>query len=208
MNTWSRKEQFHFFRQMDYPHFNLCANLDLTTTQTWLKAQGISFFKAMIYIAMTAVNDLPEFRYRVRGETVVEHELVHPSFTIMRNDGVFTFCPVEYTRNFAAFYADAGRLIEQRKACFDLADEPDRDDRVFITSIPWVSFTSMIHPIHMNPVDSIPRITWGKYWEDHGRTLLPLSVQVNHTLMDGQHVGIYFSKIQEILDHPELHLQR
>jgi chloramphenicol O-acetyltransferase type A len=66
----------------------------------------------------------------------------------------------------------------------------------------------MIHPIHMNPVDSIPRITWGKYWEDHGRTLLPLSVQVNHTLMDGQHVGIYFSKIQEILDHPELHLQR
>lgn len=208
INTWSRKEQFHFFRKMDYPHFNLCANLDLTVTQAWLREQGISFFKAMVYLAMTTVNDIPEFRYRVRGETVVEHELVHPAFTIMRNDGVFAFCPVPYQRHFADFYANAERQIEFCKSSSELHDEPDRDDRIFISSIPWVSFTSVSHPIHMNPVDSIPRVTWGKYWEEHGRIHLPLSVQVNHAIMDGHHVGIYFSKLQELLNHPELHLQR
>jgi chloramphenicol O-acetyltransferase type A len=54
----------------------------------------------------------------------------------------------------------------------------------------------------MNPVDSIPRIAWGKYFEENGKIKLPLSVQVHHALVDGLHVGQYFNAIQEILDNP------
>ncbi|MGK0468500.1 MAG: nitroreductase [Clostridium sp.] len=32
----------------------------------------------------------------------------------------------------------------------------------------------------MNPVDSIPRISWGKYFEESGKIKLPLSVQAHH----------------------------
>lgn len=208
LNTCPRKEQFYFFREMDYPHFNLCANVDLTATLPWLKQQEIAFFRAMVYLATTAVHDIPEFRYRLRGETVVEHDLVHPSFTVMRDNGVFAYCPVPYTRNFAVFYDEAARRIEYHKSCPGLADEPGRDDRIFISSIPWVSFTAVVHPIHLRPVDSIPRLTWGKYREENGRILLPLSVQVHHALMDGYHVGQFFARVQEMLDHPEQFLQR
>ena len=72
-----------------------------------------------------------------------------------------------------------------------------------MTSIPWVSFTSFIHPIHMNPVDSIPRIAWGKFFSKESRKKMPLSVQVHHALADGFHVGRYFNLVQEYLDEPD-----
>ena len=58
----------------------------------------------------------------------------------------------------------------------------------------------------MNPVDSIPRISWGKYFEESGKIKLPLSVQAHHALVDGIHVGQYFNTIQEILDDPVKYL--
>ena len=58
----------------------------------------------------------------------------------------------------------------------------------------------------MNPADSIPRIAWGKYFEENGKIKLPLSVQAHHSLVDGVHVGQYFNKVQEILDNPVRYL--
>ncbi len=65
-----------------------------------------------------------------------------------------------------------------------------------------VSFTSMMHPTHLHPVDSVPRIAWGKFGETERREM-PLSVQVHHGLMDGIHVGRYFYQVQDILDRPQ-----
>ncbi len=62
------------------------------------------------------------------------------------------------------------------------------------------SFTSFTHPIHMNPVDSIPRIAWGKFFSKGDRIKMPLSVQIHHALADGIHVGRYFNLVQEYLD--------
>ena len=73
-----------------------------------------------------------------------------------------------------------------------------------MTSIPWVSFTGLMHPIHLQPADSVPRIAWGKFFDDSGSKKMPLSVQVHHALMDGIHVGKFYSEVQNILDHPDL----
>jgi chloramphenicol O-acetyltransferase type A len=55
----------------------------------------------------------------------------------------------------------------------------------------------------MHPVDSIPRISWGKYFRDDNLIKMPLSVQVHHALMDGFHVGRYFQQVQKYLDTSE-----
>jgi chloramphenicol O-acetyltransferase type A len=97
--------------------------------------------------------------------------------------------------------------MEKSKSNMNMRDESERDDLLYITSVPWVSFTGMTHPVQMKPVDSIPRISWGKYFEENGRVKLPLSVQVHHALMDGVHVGQYFIKLQELLDNPMVHFK-
>ena len=60
-----------------------------------------------------------------------------------------------------------------------------------------------MHPIHHDPPDSVPRIAWGKYFEEHGSMKLPLNVQAHHALLDGVHLGKYFLQVQEYLDQPE-----
>ena len=73
-----------------------------------------------------------------------------------------------------------------------------------MTAIPWVSFTSFMHPIDLDPVDSVPRFAWGKFFQDGALVKMPLSVQAHHALMDGVHLGRYYEKLQFYLDHPEV----
>ncbi len=164
---------------------------------------NIPFFKAMVYIATKTANEIKEFRYRIRGNDVIEHETVHPSFTIMSQPEVFSFCSVDYNEAFSQFSksVDEKRLVLEGKVYVD--DEPEMDNRLYITSLPWVTFTSVSHPIHIKSVDSVPRIAWGKFFEENHIRKMPLSVQVNHAVMDGVHVGKYFELLQDTLNNPE-----
>jgi chloramphenicol O-acetyltransferase type A len=73
-----------------------------------------------------------------------------------------------------------------------------------MTAIPWVSFTSFMHPMHLHPADSVPRFAWGKFFEDGTLLKMPLSVQGHHALMDGIHMGRFYAEVQDYLDHPSL----
>jgi chloramphenicol O-acetyltransferase type A len=203
VENWERKDHYHFFKGLDYPHFSICANLEITRFYHYIKQNNLSFFISVLYAATQTANHIPEFRYRIRGDQVIEHEMVHPSFTVMTAKGVFSFCTVNYLKDFQQFNAKTASAMKTAKDRVNLEDEPGRDDLLYITCIPWISFTNVTHPIHMNPVDSIPRIAWGKYFEEGGKIKMPLSVQGHHALIDGFHVGQYFNEVQEIMDKPE-----
>jgi len=85
-----------------------------------------------------------------------------------------------------------------------LIDEPGRDDLLFMTVLPWVSFTSFMHPMHLHPADSVPRFAWGKFFKENKRLKMPLGVQGHHALMDGLHMGRFYAEVQEYLDHPQV----
>jgi len=84
---------------------------------------------------------------------------------------------------------------------FNLKELAGRDDLIYITCIPWISFTHLSHTISLNKNDSVPRISWGKYFMENNKVLLPFSVQVNHALVDGIHIGRYFLKLQNYIDN-------
>jgi chloramphenicol O-acetyltransferase type A len=203
LTTWPRKKHFEVFNSFDYPHFNLCANVDISSLYSLAKAKSKSLHTTLVYVISRTVNDYPEFRWRIRKDKVVEHDIVHPSASILTSDDLFSFCTMRFYQSFAEFYPNAEATIANTKQHPTLEDEPGQDDLLFLTSIPWVSFTGIMHPIHMHPVDSVPRFAWGKFYKEHDRIMLPLSVQVHHALMDGYHAGRYFQKLQEYLDAPE-----
>lgn len=207
MDKWKRKEHFNFFKAFDYPHFNLCANVDITAFLGYIKEKKYPFFLSSVYATYKVANHIKEFRYRIRGEQVIEHEYVDPAVTIMNDDGVFNFCTIPYEHTLSAFLQAGQQEIDKAKKNISIADEEERDDLIYMTSIPWVSFTNIMHPIHMNPVDSVPRIAWGKYFTDGDKVMLPLSIQAHHALMDGVHVGLYYEQIQGFFDHPEKYMK-
>ncbi len=42
LSTWPRKKHFEVYNAFDYPQFNLCANVDITSLYAQVKAQGLS----------------------------------------------------------------------------------------------------------------------------------------------------------------------
>jgi chloramphenicol O-acetyltransferase type A len=55
------------FHTFDMPHFNMCANVDLTAFYAFVKKHDISLNLATVYVLTHTANAVPEFRYRIRG---------------------------------------------------------------------------------------------------------------------------------------------
>ncbi|XFO69229.1 Chloramphenicol acetyltransferase [Sporomusa silvacetica DSM 10669] len=203
LDNWKRKEHFNFFRRMDYPQYNICANIDITKFLSFVRAKKISFNYAMIYASTHIANEVINFRYRIRENRVILHDKLHPSFTYLKadEDDLFKFVTAEMNDDIFSFTEYAERKAENQNDYFNLTDVAGRDDLIYITCIPWVSFTHLSHTISLNKNDSVPRISWGKYFSDNNKVLLPFSVQVHHAFVDGIHVGIYFSKLQNYIDN-------
>jgi len=204
METWPRHEHFRKFSTWDYPHFSMCANVDLTSFYPFVKQRGFSLNVAIVYLIARTANAIPEFRYRIRPGEVVEHKIVHPASTILLDDNSFTFRTFEYAEDFSVFAKKAVEQIDCTKDHPTLEDSPGQDDLLFMTAIPWVSFTSFMHPLHLHPVDSVPRFAWGKVFWEGEFVKMPLSVQGHHAVMDGLHVGQYYAEYQDLLDQPEI----
>jgi chloramphenicol O-acetyltransferase type A len=202
LNRWDRKEHFSYFRGADYPQFNICANIDVTRFLGYIKENKLPFYYAMIFAATAAANKNINFRYRIRGNSVILHERLHPSFTHLdKETNLFKYVTVEMDGNMKEFSHVASEQAERQKGLFAPGDSDERDDLLYLTCIPWVSFTHISHTITLNKDDSVPRLSWGKYFTDGRKTFLPFSVQVNHALADGYHIGQYYTEFQEYIDH-------
>ncbi len=196
IDTWPRRDLFRFYNGLDYPHFNVCADIDITGLHHHCRQSGISRFTGVLYGVSKIANQIEQFRQRIRGNQVVQHDAVHPSYTVLTEGNTFCFCETKFCEDIDLFSERTSQAINSAKKNPSLKDEPGRDDYLFISSLPWVRFTSVVHPVHMSPVDSIPRITWGRFTESRKRVVMPLSVQVHHGLADGYHVGRFFELFQ------------
>lgn len=201
LSTWDRTEYYLFFKRMDYAHYNIGAELDITHYLPALKTQGLKFSFAMTYAATHAMNMVEAFRYRIRGEDVILHDKLHPSFSYLApGDKYFKMVTVDLAEPVAAFVEKASEKALRQEKPFVREDVEGRDDLIYISSIPWVSFTHLSHTISFNKSDAVPRISWGKYYERDGKTLLPFNVQAHHSFVDGNHMGEYINRLQEHFD--------
>lgn len=199
-----RKKHFEFFNGMNHPHFNITANVDVTAAHAFFKSNGFPFTFSLVYLLSRAANETKEFRWRIRAGQVVEHKVVHPSFTVPTQEAdVFSFCTVGYDSNPHTFIREAAKVNDAMKTDPSLEDEAGRDDYLFMSALPWVSFTSIQHAMNYHPHDSVPRISWGKFFTQNNQQLMPLAVQVHHALVDGRHIGRYFEKVEALLHDPE-----
>ncbi|QGY42982.1 chloramphenicol acetyltransferase [Maribellus comscasis] len=204
IENWDRKEHFLFFSRMDYPQYNICMDIDVTNFLAFIKARKLSFYYSMIYVASTALNRIKNFRYRIRDGKVVLHDQIHPSFTDMdedKNAGLFKFVTLDLRGDIETFEKKAKEANKNQTEYFEFEKLAGRDDLIFITCIPWISFTHISHTISLNKNDSVPRISWGKYFKRDEKVCLPFSVQVNHALVDGLHIGKYIDELQQYIDN-------
>lgn len=204
VTNWARREVFEFFHGFDKPYFNICTRLDVTNLLNLLR-QGpkVRTSLAYHYFALRVANEIEPFRYRLRQGRVFVHDVIHGGTTVLLPNENFTLAYFDYQENFGKFMAQAEHAVREVESG-DGAFRPNpSDDRIHFTTLPWVSFTSFSHARNWRTEDSIPKIAFGKFLKENERTLLPISVEVHHALMDGLHVGRYLTRLEEALLEPE-----
>jgi chloramphenicol O-acetyltransferase type A len=204
LDSWNRRQHFDLFRVYEKPFFNLCAPVDVTTVRELCrKPGGPSFFLATFYLSLQAANQVEPFRYRLRGDRVLIHDVIHGGTTALRDDDTFGFAYFDYDEDFDRFHRRGRAELERvRTGPKDLQADSDGDDQIYYSVIPWVAFTSFSHARRYGLEDSIPRIVFGKTYQDGDRWRMPVSVEVHHALVDGIHVGRFFEIYQGYLDEP------
>lgn len=202
LDSWSRCEHFRFFRPFARPFFNLCAPLDVGGAAAYAGGEGRSFFLTVLHCALRAANETEPFRYRLRGDRVLIHDVVHAGSTVLRDDDSFGFGYFDWEPDLERFTAAGRERLAAVKRSRDLVPSEGRDDLIHTSVIPWVAFTSFEHARSADPDDSIPKIVFGKRHRADGGEKLPVSVSVHHALMDGLAVGRYFERLAGYLADP------
>lgn len=202
LEEWPRRAHFEFFRAYDNPWFNLCADVDVSALHARCAVDGgPSFFAASLWCSLAAANEIPELRYRIRGDGVVVFPAIHGGSTVLLPDGTFRFAYYDWDDDFDRFVYHVGRVLDRVKVESGPLDPQDhRDDLIHYSVIPWVSFTSFAHARRWGTDDAIPKIVFGKHHESGDRRLMPVSVEVHHALVDGLHVGKLYEAFQRRLD--------
>jgi chloramphenicol O-acetyltransferase type A len=206
LETWPRRDLFEFFRGYQNPYFNICTQLDITKLRGLLRDRpGVSISLAYHYFALRIANAIEPFHYRLEGDRVVIHEVINGGTTVLLPNETFTYAYFDYHEDFQQFITEAGEAIEKVRAEGSLKPTM-RYDLIYFTTLPWVSFTSFAHARTPGRGESIPRIAFGKFLREGDGTRLPISVEVHHALMDGLHVGRFFTLLEEALASPENYL--
>ena len=200
LNTWNRKEHFKFFRTFDEPFYHINLNVDCTAGLKKAKTSNHSLFAWYLYSAMKSANMMKEFRYRIEGEEVFEYDSVNASPTISREDGTFGFAQVNFIEDFGLFQENLIQEIARVRALDGLFTAPEKPDVIHYSALPWFSFTGLSHPRNYGDGDSIPKISFGKIFDQNSKSWLPLSVQVHHGLVDGVHVSRYVEYFSQFLN--------
>ncbi|MCB9543470.1 MAG: hypothetical protein H6703_13615 [Myxococcales bacterium] len=203
LDTWPRRAQFELFRRYELPFFNVCAEVEATATRAACRARGVSFDLACWFACQRVVNAVEPYRYRLRGERVVIHEVIGITITRAAADDTFVFCHIGPHDDFAAFVAEADAVLARQKPGAPLDARPEVDDVIHGTTLPWLRFTSLSHARRVDAGDSVPKIAFGRCTRVGEAELLPVSVEVHHALMDGVHVARFFERLGALLAAPD-----
>jgi len=200
IDKWPRRTTYEFFKDYDDPFFNITANLDVSTVYRFCRQNGLAFSLATLYYSLVAANEILEFRIRLMDGRLVEFDRIHATQTILNDDETFSFAYFEMKDDVVEFNRSGQAALEKYKALKTYDVESNRFDLIYYSVLPWVSFTSFKHASRLNKNQTVPRIVFGKLFDAGDRKLMPLSIEANHKIMDGFHVGRYFTRFQEIID--------
>lgn len=194
MENYPRKDHFQYFLNMGYPYVGTTVNIDITNWMTRRKETGNPFFLSFLHAVGNAANSITELRQRIDQEEIVEFDHCKLSYTVGLKNGTYCYCSVSVDKPLDEFIVYARKEQDQAIKIPTISDGDEELALIFISSLPWLAYTSLVQPVP-SPADSNPRITWGKYFEQDNKILIPVSILCHHALVDGIHLSQFYENL-------------
>ena len=199
MESWNRKAHYEHFNRFADPYFSVVSDVDVTKAYQYSRDTGISFFALYLHTCMKAVNAVENLRYRIEDDKVVIHKVINASATILREDNTFGCSFIHFSEDFDVFYQNLNKEKERIFNSKDLFPPINSEDCIYCSSLPWFNFTGHKEP-YLGVKESVPKIAFAKIEKKEDKLLMPVAIAVNHALVDGYHLGLFFKHYQEELD--------
>lgn len=204
ISNWVRKDYYNHYMNELRCTYSLTANIDITGIRTALKNTNKKIYPAQIYMLTTVVNRYQEFRMSINADGKLGFwDELNPSYTIFNKEKeVFSSIWTMYSTSFIQFYENCVSDIDCHSSATRLMPKPDAPLNTFnISCLPWASFTGFNLNVYNEGCYLLPIFTIGKFIEQDKKVLMPLAVQVHHSVCDGYHVGRLLNALQEMADN-------
>ena len=107
------------------------------------------------------------------------------------------FYDTEYNESFKEYIREYDRAS---KDFYDGVKNKDmRFDQIWVSCTPWYDFTGLVTPFDKRV--TIPQFIWGKYFNENGKVYVHLMIMANHGFVDGEHIGLFISRLEENIEN-------
>lgn len=191
--TWHRKAYFEHFTKAVCCTYSMTVNLDISSLQ------NKEIYPQMLFFLTKTVNQFEEFRTQWLHDDVVIFDEMMPAYTILNPENHnFVSIYTEWNRDYQKFLAHHKCNVEKYQNAQTIKPQVNQAINVFdVSMMPWESFSAFNLNIHGNGRHLLPIFTMGKTWQQHGKTCMPLAVQVHHAVCDGFHVHQFLSALRQ-----------
>lgn len=204
LQSWPRGQMFYYFSKMAPTGYSLTVNMDVTRLRRTLKAAGLKFFPAYLWLVTKNLNRQVELKVTEQNGALGYFDVLTPLYaSFHEDDKTFSLMWTEYQESFPAFYQ--GYLDNQLQfggnhGVLSQPQTPPPANSYTVSCIPWVSFEHFAVHSYENKPYYFPSVEAGKFTERDGRILMPLSLACHHAATDGYHVNLFLKSLQEDMD--------
>ena len=203
-NSYYRKGVFRHFTEDCKCSTSMTARIDVTELVDHSKRTGTKFYLNFLYLLSKVLNSREDYRmgWLWQTEELICYDVIHPTQYVFHEDTeTCTTVYTEYCADYAAFYARALEDLERAKQTRDYGLDAAAHPNWFDAScIPWLSYDSLHVELPDGYLYFLPIVNWGRYREENGRLMMPLSVRLNHAIADGYLVANVFRLLQKEIE--------
>ena len=206
INTWERKENYEFFLGFQNPTSSITSEVECAGAKARAKAAGESFFLHYLYAVLRAVNEIPEFRFRIDAEGRVvyfDHVDMLTPIKVKENGRFFTI-RLPWNTDFQTFYTTAKAIIndiDPNGNPYDMEKVGGKDllDVILLSATPDLYFTSLTCTQEHRHGSNYPLMNAGKAILKEGKLVMPIAMTIHHGFIDGHHLSLFYKKVEEFL---------
>ncbi|MCR4767620.1 MAG: chloramphenicol acetyltransferase [Saccharofermentans sp.] len=186
-----------YYRKGVYRHFSedckcsvsMTARIDVTDLVTFSKKTDTKFYLNFLYLLSKVLNSRDDYKMNYLWQTneLVCYDVINPTQYVFHED-TETCTPVytNYSEDYEEFYKNALSDLESAKNTREyLLDAPNHPNWFDASYVSWLSYDSLNVELPDGYLYFLPIINWGKYREENGRLMMPVTVRMNHAIADG-----------------------
>lgn len=201
LDSFSRRDYFYYFLSIG-TKIEMTVKLDVKKALFKSRKKNFSFNALLIYNIMETINNIENFKIDIKNEQPIIWDKLVPTFTNLNNSsGLFYSLWITDYSNFEEFNQCYIKLTQEYKNTHEIAPlgmQPQNS--VNISSIPGTHFEHFSANTNNDGDSLTTMITLGKYIENEDQVLMPFSIKVHHAIVDGFHLSLFFSNLQDNLN--------